>query len=145
MVRRRWVEQEIRVATPRLGRGLDALEAALCGERLPRETVLELRLVAEELITNLAKYGHDDHDEHWVRIRLTIDRDEATLEFRDDGRPFDPLSAKPPDLLAPLGDRSLGGLGIHLALSLVDAATYTRLGSDNVLTLTKRVAGPHMP
>lgn len=146
------MEQEIRVATPMLGPGLDALEAALHGERVPRATVLDLRLVAEEVLTNVAKYGHDDGAEHSVRVGLTLVPGEVTLEFTDDGRPFDPLAAKPPALAArspdvPVqgGERPIGGLGIHLMLSLVDGAAYVRRGAYNVLTLTKRVAGPHMP
>lgn len=139
------MELEIHVATPKLGPGLDALEAALRGERVPEGTVLDLRLVAEEVLTNLTKYGHDDDAEHGIRVRLTLADGEATLEFTDDGRPFDPLAAKPPDLASQGEERSSGGLGIHLVLALVDAAEYVRLGTENVLTLRKRVGGPHVP
>jgi anti-sigma regulatory factor (Ser/Thr protein kinase) len=132
------VEQDFRVATAQLGPGLDALEAALRGQRLPEATVLDLRLVAEEILTNQAKYGHDDDAEHWVRVRLTVVPGEVTLEFSDDGRPFDPLAAPPPDLTAG-AERPVGGLGIALVRSLVDSAEYSRLGSENVLTLRKRV------
>jgi anti-sigma regulatory factor (Ser/Thr protein kinase) len=134
------VEREFRVVTRELGRGLDALEAALRGEGLPEATVLELRLVAEEVLTNVAKYGHDDDTEHWARVRLTLVPGEVMLEFTDDGRAFDPLAARPPALGAP-AERSLGGLGLHLIRSLVDAAEYARLGSANVLTLKKRLGG----
>ncbi len=89
------MEREFRVATRALGRGLDALEAALRGARPREETVLDLRLVAEEVLTNVAKYGHDDGEEHRVRVRLTLVADEVTLEFTDDGRPFDPLQRRP--------------------------------------------------
>jgi anti-sigma regulatory factor (Ser/Thr protein kinase) len=144
MVRSRKVEQEIRVATPMLGPGLDALEAALCGQRVPQATVLDLRLVAEEVLTNVAKYGHDDVAEHWVRLGLTFVPGEVTLEFTDDGRPFDPLAAKPPASAAHGEERSIGGLGIHLMLSLVDGASYVRRGSYNVLTLRKRLDPPRV-
>ena len=131
-----------RVATAELGPALDALEASLRGEGLPEETVLDLRIVAEEVLTNLAKYGHDDGAAHQARVRLSLVPGEVTLKFTDGGRPFDPLSAEPPDLGAAGGERSIGGLGIHLMLSLVDTAEYARRGSTNVLTLRKRVGGP---
>ena len=131
---------EFRVGTRQLGSGLDALEGALRGARLPEETVLDLRLVAEEVLTNVAKYGHDDAAEHWVRVRLELAAGEVTLEFADDGRPFDPLAAQPPEV-APGVERPVGGLGLELVRSLVDAAEYARVGSENVLTLRKRVAG----
>ncbi len=133
-------EEHFRVGTRQLGRGLDALEAALRAGRLPEETVLDLRIVAEEVLTNIAKYGHADEAEHWVRVRLELDADDVVVEFTDDGRPFDPLAAEPPDA-APGGERPAGGLGLELVRSLVDAAEYARVGSENVLTLSKRVGG----
>jgi anti-sigma regulatory factor (Ser/Thr protein kinase) len=133
------MERQFRVGTRELGPGLDALEAALRGARIPEEAVLDLRLVAEEVLTNVATHGHDDDARHWVRLRLTLIHDEVTLEFADDGRPFDPLASKPPDLAARSGERAIGGLGIHLTLALVDAAEYARRGSENVLTLRKRL------
>lgn len=132
-------EQEFTVATTRLVPGLDALESALRAERLADATVLDLRLVAEEILTNVAKYGHDDDAEHRARMRLTLDADELTLEFRDDGRPFDPVAAQPTDLAAEGGDRPPGSLGLRLVLALVDSAAYARVGSENVLTLKKRL------
>lgn len=129
---------ELLVTTSELGAGLDALEAALRVERLPEATILELRLVAEELLTNLAKYGHDDGAAHWARVGLTLVAGDVILEFTDDGRPFDPLAAPPPEFSAQVGERPIGGLGVHLVRSLVDAAEYARRGSQNVLTLRKR-------
>jgi anti-sigma regulatory factor (Ser/Thr protein kinase) len=132
-------EREFRVATTRLVPGLDALESALREERLPEATVLDLRLVAEEVLTNVAKYGHDDGAEHRVRMRLTLDPDEVTLEFTDDGRPFDPVSPKPGDAEAQGEEPSVGGVGLRLVLALMDAAAYARVGAENVLTLKKRL------
>ena len=136
------MEREFQVGTRELAPALDALEAALRGGGVPEETLLELRLVAEEVLSNVARYGHDDGAPHQARVRLTLLAGEVTLEFSDDGQPFDPLSAPPPDLDAPLEERPIGGLGIHLLRSLVDELQYARVGSRNVLTVTKRVAGP---
>jgi anti-sigma regulatory factor (Ser/Thr protein kinase) len=136
----RW-ERRFRLATRALGEGLDALEAALRSAHLPEAAVLDLRLVAEEVLTNVAAYGYDDAAEHAVALRLTVVGGVVTMEFRDDGRPFDPLAAPPPDLQPPLEARATGGLGVHLIRSLVDAAEYVRSGRENVLTLTRRVSG----
>jgi anti-sigma regulatory factor (Ser/Thr protein kinase) len=133
---------EFRVSTQALGAGLSILEDALREARLPDEAVLELRLVAEELLTNVAAYGHEDADEHWVSVELALQGSDVTLRFVDDGRPFDPLGATPPDLTAPVEDRPVGGLGVHLVRSLVDQATYERVAGQNVLTLRKRVGRP---
>ena len=130
------------VSTQALGAGLSALEDALRGERLPDEAVLELRLVAEELLTNVAAYGHEGADEHWVSVELALQGADVTLRFVDDGRPFDPLAAAPPDLTVPVEHRPVGGLGVHLVRSLVDDAAYERVEGQNVLTLRKRVGRP---
>jgi anti-sigma regulatory factor (Ser/Thr protein kinase) len=65
---------------------------------------------------------------------------EAVLEFRDQGRLFDPLTEPPPDLDAPLEQRPRGGLGLPLVRALVDDARYVREGATNVLRLVKRKA-----
>jgi anti-sigma regulatory factor (Ser/Thr protein kinase) len=136
------VEWLFRVGTRELGRGLDAVEDALRSASIREETVLDLRLVAEEVLTNVAHHAYDDSEQHWIRLRLTLLADEVTLEFTDDGRPFDPLAMAPRGLQADGGERAIGGLGIHLTLALVDAAKYARRGSENVLTLTKRLSAP---
>ena len=135
------MERQFRVGTRQLGPGLDALEAALREARLPDEAVLDLRLVAEEVLTNVANHGHDDGAEHWVRIGFELVSGEVMLEFADDGRPFDPLAAKAREV-TPGSERPIGGLGLELVRSLVDAAAYARVGSQNVLTLRRRVTGP---
>ena len=136
------MEKQFRIGTRELGRGLDAVEDALRSASIREETVLDLRLVTEEVLTNVAHHAYDDAEQHWIRLRLTLLGAEVTLEFTDDGRPFDPLAKAPRGLSAKSGERAIGGLGIHLTLALVDAATYARLGSDNVLTLTKRLNPP---
>ena len=124
------------------GPGLDALEAALREGRLSEETVLDLRLVAEEILTNVAKHGHDDEAEHWVRVRLTLAPDEVTLEFTDDGRPFDPLAA---GHARPRAERrATRRRARHRPGAGPRRCRRVRppWASENVLTLTKRVGGP---
>jgi anti-sigma regulatory factor (Ser/Thr protein kinase) len=135
------VEWQFRVGTRELGCGLDAVEGALRSASIRNETVLDLRIAAEEVLTNVAHHAYDDTEQHWIRLRLTLLADEVTLEFTDDGRPFDPLANTPRGLQAD-AERAIGGLGIYLALALVDAAEYVRRGSENVLTLTKRLGAP---
>ncbi len=53
---------------------------------------------------------------------------------------FDPLEVPPPDLAKPLEEREIGGLGIHLVRSAMDAVKYRRSGNRNVLLLVKRTA-----
>jgi anti-sigma regulatory factor (Ser/Thr protein kinase) len=100
--------------------------------------VLELRLVAEEVLTNIAKYAFEPGTTPTAEILVSVTASEAVLEFRDAGRPFDPLAQPPPDLDLPLEERAVGGLGLPLVRALVDEVRYARKGGSNVLRLVKR-------
>ncbi len=98
-----------------------------------------IMIVLEELITNLAKYGYQNRPAGSAEIAMQLDAPRLTIEFIDDGDPFDPLAAPPPDLEAPLEERDLGGLGVHIVRSLLDEVRYSRAGDRNVLQLMRRV------
>ena len=85
------MDTQFQVGTRELGRSLDAVEAALRAEGIRDETVLDLRLVAEEVLTNVAHHAYRDDAEHSIGVRLTVSAESVTLEFTDDGPPFDPL------------------------------------------------------
>jgi anti-sigma regulatory factor (Ser/Thr protein kinase) len=110
------------------------LRAAGVGEAV----VGELRLVAEEGLSNVIRHAYGDSARHSIEVALEVGRGEVQLVFRDDGRPFDPLAAPAPDLDGPVEQRRAGGLGIHLLRRLVDRADYRREGDANVLRLWKR-------
>ncbi len=107
--------------------------------RLRPEIVFHLNLVLEEILSNVMTNGYDDAEEHKIRLGLWVQAGELTLEVEDDGAPFNPLDAAPPDLQTPLEDRRIGGLGIHLVRSLTDRMEYQRKDGRNCLTLKKNV------
>ena len=118
---------------------LDELESLLSSEQLPLETIRELRLVAEEVISNIIRYAFKGGEEQRIEVILSCDGQEVRLELRDQGMPFNPLEAPEPDLDAPLETRPEGGLGIHLMRKLTDEMSYVRQGGRNVLTWTRRL------
>jgi len=96
-------------------------------------------IVLEELVTNLAKYGYRDRAAGSAEVALQINSGHLTLDFVDDGDPFDPLAIAPPNLDAPPEERELGGLGIHIVRSLADEVHYARREARNVLHFKRRV------
>jgi serine/threonine-protein kinase RsbW len=100
-------------------------------------------LVLEELITNVAKYGYRNRAAGNAEVLLQIDATHLIVEFIDDGDPFDPLAAPPPDLEAPLEERDIGGLGIHIVRALADEVRYFRLEARNVIQFKRRVLLPN--
>jgi anti-sigma regulatory factor (Ser/Thr protein kinase) len=117
---------------------LDWLEAALRAAGIDQALVGELRLVAEEGLSNVIKYAYADSARHSIEVTVEVGGGEVHLVLRDDGHPFDPLTAPAPDLDGPIERRPVGGLGIHLLKSLVDRADYRREADANVLRLVKR-------
>jgi serine/threonine-protein kinase RsbW len=109
---------------------------------VPAETTFACDLALGEILTNVISYGFDDGREHEIVVRLSIERGEVVVEVEDDGRAFDPLSASTPDLDAPLAERPVGGLGLHLVQSVMDVVEHQRRHGRNLLRLRKAVGAP---
>jgi anti-sigma regulatory factor (Ser/Thr protein kinase) len=102
-----------------------------------RSTVL---LVADELVSNLLKYGFKEGSEQHSRLNITLDDDWLEIELRDNGQCFNPLiHAKPNTLSAGLSERQVGGLGVYLVLKIMDETRYEWIEPWNCLTLRKRI------
>ena len=111
------------------------------GERddWPPDLIFKVNLVLDELWVNVVNYSGATGA---VEVSLDADEDEVRLEISDDGRPFDPLTeASEPDLDAPLEDRPIGGLGIHLVREMMDELHYSREDGKNRLAMVKRKGG----
>ena len=101
----------------------------------PPDLVFKLNLVLEELGVNIVNYSGATGD---IEISLASDADRVTVEISDNGRPFNPLTdLDTPDVAAPLGDRPIGGLGVHLVRSMMDEMQYSRENGKNKLAMTK--------
>ena len=121
---------------------LDRLEAGGRAAGLAEDAVSELRVVAEEVLTNIAKYAYAPGARPAVEMSFAFDDAAAIVELRDRGRPVDPHAEPPPDLGAPLEQRPVGGLGLTLVRALVDEVRYVRDGPTNLLRVVKRRAAP---
>jgi sigma-B regulation protein RsbU (phosphoserine phosphatase) len=134
------VSERIVIADARIGVGgaLDRLEARCRAAGLPEPAVLEVRLVAEEVLTNIAKYAFEPEATPAAELTFAIADDAVVLEFRDRGRAFDPLARPVSGLDVPLEQRPVGGLGLALVRALADEVRYVREGPTNVLRVVKR-------
>ena len=100
-----------------------------------------MRLMAEEVLTNIIKYGFADEAEHVIEMAVDVSPGQVTLRFRDDGRHFDPLEETETTSERPAGEPPVGGLGLVLVRALADVASYSRSGGCNILSLSKRLPG----
>ena len=107
-----------------------------CGDR----TINQCKLCAEEIFMNVASYAYNPET---GKVRITLEdvrnSDERRLvfTFSDKGTPYDPLSAKDPDINAELEDREIGGLGVFLVKSTMDDVSYKYTDGQNVLRFEK--------
>lgn len=96
-------------------------------------------LALVEWVTNVISYGYDDAREHWIAVRFLAAPGQARVEVEDDGREFNPLTRPPVDTGAPLEQRAIGGLGVHMVRQFMDSVEYRREAGRNILTMTRGV------
>jgi anti-sigma regulatory factor (Ser/Thr protein kinase) len=110
---------------------------------LPPRAVFELNLALDEILTNVVSYAYADVAPHEIVLRLFVAVEapaiEVLVEVEDDGQPFDPTSAPPPDINLSIEDRPIGGLGIHLVRQVMDELVYRRQHDRNVLSMRKLI------
>ncbi|RYZ68866.1 MAG: ATP-binding protein, partial [Lysobacteraceae bacterium] len=72
-----------------------SLEAVLIRHGIDPGVRGDVRLIVEELASNAIAYGGDGQDvgQHELSVDIGLDGDLLTLQFSDEGAPFDPLSA----------------------------------------------------
>lgn len=105
-----------------------------------KKCIFETNLALEEVFSNIVAYGFDDHTDHLIKITVTTAKNNFKICVEDDGKPFNPLKAKEPDLPDDVEDCKVGGLGIYLIKHFMDDIRYKRLQNRNVLTMTKKPA-----
>jgi anti-sigma regulatory factor (Ser/Thr protein kinase) len=125
--------QTVGDAALRLGRFLE-------GQSVGAETVYQVTLSMEEVVTNIIKYAFDDAGEHRIRLECEVDDEAVVLRSIDDGQEFDPQTISDPDLEVPCEDRPIGGLGIHIIRHISEGIEYRRSDEQNILTLRFRRA-----
>ena len=103
----------------------------LSEEGVPDRTIHHVRLVIEELVSNIVRYAFDDADPHRIEVDVRSEPRRVAVTIEDAGRPFDPNAAPPPPLQQPLEERRLGGLGIFLVRKLTSELSYSRENDRN--------------
>ncbi|MCX6250861.1 MAG: ATP-binding protein [Bacteroidetes bacterium] len=106
---------------------------------IPPKVLKELNLALEELFTNIVFYAYDDKEEH--KIDIFFENPEPgciRISISDDGKAFNLLEKSADDNLSkPLGERQVGGLGIHLVKQLVNNIEYQRKNRKNIVLLIR--------
>lgn len=99
----------------------------------PVKAAHRLLIAVDEICSNIARYSGADS----AVIRCAKDARGISLEFRDNGVPYNPLTAAEPDVASGSEEREIGGLGILMVRRLMDEVAYRREDGMNVLTIFK--------
>ncbi|MCG8347616.1 MAG: ATP-binding protein [Chloroflexales bacterium] len=94
-----------------------------CLKLSPKQSYL-LRLVVEEIATNIIKYSYADDTTGVIELICSCNNDTLRVIIRDHGRPFDPRDQALPDLGDDLASRTVGGLGVFLVREFADDLEY---------------------
>lgn len=94
-----------------------------------------ITLALEEVFINIVDHGYKDEKTHEIEIQATKTGERLIILCKDDGVPFNPLEAPPPDITQPLQEREVGGLGILLIQRMIDKIDYRRENETNILVL----------
>ena len=135
-VERTW---RFRSTTDDLTRAQEEMQTFWAGHGISDEIRADLRLVLDELLSNIIDYGYGRPDGN-IEVETCLLPDRVRLAVRDWSHPFNPLAQPAPDFSGDPDDRPVGGLGIHLVRQLMDAVEYSHDGTRNELVLERRLA-----
>jgi serine/threonine-protein kinase RsbW len=122
-----------------VSRAAEWLDGLISTAGYPSRLLAVLQVALDEVLTNIMIHGYADLETHKIEIRVAAGPASATLEFIDDGIPFDPTQHE-----LPVVDESEktwpGGLGILFVRRTMDEVEYERGEDRNHLILRKFIS-----
>lgn len=109
------------------------VEDRLCEGGCPFETLAEINIAVDELLSNIVNYSGASV----MIVGCKVAEGAASVYIEDDGTPYDPLKTQEPDTSLADDERAIGGLGILLVKKTMDSTLYEHRGGRNVLTIKK--------
>lgn len=102
------------------------------------ETRLQIQIAVEELFVNIASYAYaPGTGEAVIGCQVEQEPPSITIQFRDWGKPFDPLAKEDADITLSAEERKIGGLGIYMVKNSMDDVNYVYENGQNILTIRK--------
>lgn len=106
-----------------LQRIVDARRSYFVERNVPASLAYPVDLATEELFVNMIR--HNTGTSEPITLELEATRGGVAVSLTDHNvDPFDPEAVAPVDRNAPLDEREVGGLGLHLVRSLVGRVHY---------------------
>lgn len=130
---------EVLTKDKNMGKVMAFIELCVADICSPRDSK-HLTLVGEELAFNIFSYAYEDAPGTFtLKINLCPKENKVTMEFRDAGKPFNPLGQESPNIEEHISEREIGGLGIMLSKKLTDKQIYKYENGYNTLLVEKLI------
>lgn len=91
----------------------------------------KIALAVDEACTNLIRYSFNFDKNQKIKISVQTDDRFFIVNIFDEGKPFNPLDVRKPDMNEYLLNFKKGGLGIHLIRSVMDEIGYLPSNDKN--------------
>lgn len=75
-------------------KSFDNLSAWLKNQELSENVIFKVRVIAEELMSNITRHSENKNKNAYVDVRLLLSDDSVTFSITDDGTPFNPIENK---------------------------------------------------
>ena len=121
----------IRVVTDFINENLDIFGCSVKAQ-------MQIDIAIDEILSNIIRYAYGNETGN-ITVGIREKNGTAEIIFKDSGIPYDPLTAKEPDLSLSSEDRPIGGLGIHMVKKMMDTVSYRYENGQNTLILQKQI------
>ncbi len=107
----------------------DFIAAFATANDIDKKKIFKLSLAVDEIATNIMNYGYPlvGIDHGTIQVSIGYQDKQLKVVLEDHAVPFNPIEKSmptPEDLMKPVEDRPIGGLGIFLARQSVDLFDY---------------------
>ena len=119
---------------------IDLVETEMNQRLCPVGIQHKVEIALEELFVNVCRYAYADKDEPGdvtVSYVYSGENKSITVELRDSGIPFNPVTLEDPTKPSDIQEAKIGGLGIFMVKKSMDDLVYEHDGDYNVVTFTK--------
>ena len=119
--------------------GLTFVDEFCSAEDIPVEFKNNLLVVADELYSNIVKYGYENSGgDVFTRLWFNRDKNEFVITIIDKAPAFNQLEVNNNPLEGNVEDMRIGGLGILIVKKIMSEYAYDRINNKNILVLRKR-------
>ncbi len=118
---------------------LDFVNSELEKHNCPLDVLMQISIAVEEIYVNIAHYAYNPKY-GYATIICAIEDDplSVTVQFQDNGTPYNPLEKADPDITLSAEERDIGGLGIFIVKKQMDDIEYKFENGKNILTFKKK-------